>query len=112
MVYENKQDWPEKMDIDKLVTRQDAIDKFISGEKTSVRRNDRYADPGDELDLGGQTFVVEKVYPQKLKDLTDEDVRKEGFSSLEEYKDVLTSIHQGAVWEPEKVVWTHELKKK
>lgn len=41
MVYENKQDWPEKYDINKLVTRQKDIDKIIKGEKTSERRNDR-----------------------------------------------------------------------
>ena len=33
MVYENKQDWPEKYDINKLVSRQDDIDKIINGKK-------------------------------------------------------------------------------
>src|SRR5699024_212476 len=73
MVYENKQDWPEKYDINKLVTRQDAIDKIINGEKTTERRNDRYADAGDEIILDGQTFIVNDIYPQQLKTLTDEN---------------------------------------
>lgn len=67
IVYENKQDWPEKYDINKLVTLQNDINKIINGEKMSERRNDRYADTGDELILDNHTFVVENVYPQKLK---------------------------------------------
>lgn len=112
MVYENKQEWPEKYDIEKLITRQADIGKVLSGEKTSERRNDRYADAGDELKLNGQPFVVENVYPQKLKELTDHNARQEGFQNLAEYKDALTSIHHGAVWEPERIVWAHELTKK
>ncbi|MBU5465871.1 ASCH domain-containing protein [Virgibacillus sp. MSJ-26] len=112
MVYENKQDWPEKYDINKLVTRQKDIDKIIKGEKTSERRNDRYADAGDELELDGHTFVVEDVYPQKLKTVTEENAKQEGYDNLEEYKKSLTSIHHGAVWDPEAVVWAHELKEK
>ncbi|GAB4073820.1 hypothetical protein GCM10028778_13230 [Barrientosiimonas marina] len=111
MVYENKQDWPEKYDINKLVTRQNDIQKIIDGDKTSERRNDRYADPGDELVLNGQTFVVANIYPQKLKTITDEEAKQEGYSSLEEYKDAINSIHEGEVWEPEGVIWAHELKK-
>jgi len=112
MVYENKQDWPEKYDINKLVTRQKDIDKILKGEKTSERRNDRYADVGDELELDGHTFVVEVVYPQKLKTVTEENAKQEGYDNLEEFKETLTSIHHGAVWDPEAVVWAHELKEK
>src|SRR5690625_3231174 len=112
MVYENKQDWPEKYDINKLVTRQDAIDKIINGEKTTERRNDRYADAGDEIILDGQTFIVNDIYPQQLKTLTDENAQQAGYKNLYEYKHALTSIHEGAVWYPEIVVWTHELIKK
>lgn len=112
MVYENKQDWPEKYDINKLVSKQDDIKKIIKGEKTSERRNDRYADPGDELVLDGRIFVIENVYPQKLKEVTDEIAKQEGYSDLDAYKKALTSIHHGSVWEPERVVWAHELKEK
>jgi|SRR5690625_3667490 len=112
MVYENKRDWPKKYDINKLVSRQEDIDKIINGEKISERRNDRYADSGNEIELNGSTFVVENVYPQKLKDVTDENAQQEGYADLEEFKEALTSIHHGAVWDPEALVWVHELKKK
>lgn len=112
MIYENKQKWPEKYDIDKLVQRPADIEKIMNGEKTSERRNDRYADAGDEVKLDGQTFIVENVYPQKLEEVTEENAKQEGYANLEEYKNALTSIHHGAVWEPERVVWVHELKRK
>lgn len=112
MVYENKQDWPEKYDIHKLVNREADIDKIINGDKTSVRRNDRYADPGDELTLKGKAFTIENVYAQKLKDVTDEIAQQEGYENLEAYKEALTSIHKSVVWDPEQVVWAHEFKEK
>lgn len=112
MVYESKKDWPEKYDINNLVSIQESIDKIIKGEKVSERRNDRYADPGDEIKLDGHLFVVEDVYPQQLKDVTDKNAKEEGYKGLEEYKEALTSIHHGAVWEPDRVVWAHYLKEK
>lgn len=112
MKYENKQDWPEKYDINKLISRQNDIDKILTGTKSTVRRNDRYADAGDEIVLDGQPFVVENIYPEQLKSLTDEDAKQEGHENLDQYKETLTSIHHGAVWDPEAIVWTHELKKK
>lgn len=112
MVYENIQDWPEKYDINKLVSRQNDIDKIISGDKKTERRNDRYADAGDEIVLDGHTFIIKNIYPQKLKSLTDNDAQQEGYHNLEEFKDALTSIHESVVWDPEQVVWTHELVKK
>ena len=93
MVYESKQDWPEKYDIHKLVNREADIDKIIKGDKTSVRRNDRYADPGDELTLKGKAFTIENVYAQKLKDVTDEIAQQEGYENLEAYKEALTSMY-------------------
>lgn len=112
MVFDNKQNWPEKYNINKLVTRNVDIDKIINGEKSSVRRNDRYADAGDELELKGHIFIIEHVYPQKLKDITDNIAKQEGYDNLEEYKEALTSIHHSVVWDPEQVVWAHEFTKK
>lgn len=112
MVYENKQDWPEKYDINKLVTIEESINKIKTGEKISERRNDRYADDGDEVLLSGHLFVVEKVFPQFLKNMTEKDAKDEGYASLAEYKEALTSIHEAAVWDPEQLIWAHYLKEK
>ncbi|TMN23369.1 ASCH domain-containing protein [Lentibacillus cibarius] len=105
-----KHNWPEKYDINKLVTIQNDIDKIINETKTSVRRNDRYADPGDSLMLDGHKVVVEHVYPQKLGEITEENAQQEGYKSLEAYKNGITNIHGEDVWDPEQVVWVHELK--
>ncbi|RYG73100.1 ASCH domain-containing protein [Lentibacillus lipolyticus] len=105
-----KDNWPEKYDINKLVTIQKDIDRIINGEKTSVRRNDRYADPGDRLGLDGRTVVVEDVYPQSLGEMTDENAQQEGYESLQKYKEGITGIHGEEVWDPEITVWVHELK--
>lgn len=102
--------WPEKYDIDRLISIQDDIDKIIKGEKTSVRRNDRYADPGDRLELQGHTFIVENVYPQKLGNLTNENAKQEGYSGLDEFKNGLKNIHGQNVWDPDMEIWAHELR--
>lgn len=112
MVYENKKDWPKKYDINKLVTIQEDIDKIIEGKKVSERRNDRYADSGEEIKLDGHSFVIEDVYPQQLKDVTEKNAKEEGYENLEEYQNALTGIHHGAVWDPEMVVWAHYFKEK
>ncbi|TFJ94394.1 ASCH domain-containing protein [Lentibacillus salicampi] len=106
----NKQNWPEKYDIAKLVTIQEDIQKIMSGDKTSVRRNDRYADPGDSVELNGHTVKVEDVYPQKLGEVTEEDAQQEGYENLKEYKQGITRIHGEQVWNPDLIVWVHILK--
>jgi len=110
MVFANKQDWPEKLDINKLVTRQSDIDKITNGEKTTERRNDRYADVGDKIVLDGHVFIIEDIYPQQLKDVTEQDAKQEGYNSLEDFKETLTSIHEAVVWNPELFVWVHEFR--
>ncbi|MEN1968141.1 ASCH domain-containing protein [Lentibacillus sp. N15] len=108
----HSQTWPEKYDINKLVTIPKDIEKLIRGDKTSVRRNDRYADPSDTVELDGHTFIVENVYPQKLKDVKEQDAKDEGYQNLQAYQKAITSIHEAAVWDPEMEVWVHELKMK
>lgn len=100
----------QKFDITQLVTNQQNIDKIKAGEKTAIRRNDRYADTGETIDIDGKSFAISKVYQQKLGDMTDEHAKQEGFSNLEEYKESLTSIHRGAVWDPDMTIWVHEFK--
>lgn len=103
--------WPEKYDINKLVSIPEDIEKLKNVNKTSVRRNDRYADAGDTVELDGTTFEVTDVFPQKLGDMTDEDAKDEGYSSLKAYQDGIAAIHKRALWNPEKYVWVHALKR-
>lgn len=112
MIFKDKKDWPNKYDINKLITRKNDIQKILNGHKSTIRRNDRYADIGDEITFDDHTFIISNIYQQQLKTITEDDAKFEGYTSLDEYKEALTSIHQGAVWDPEVIVWTHELKKK
>jgi|SRR5699024_6278298 len=112
VVFENKNDWPEKYDINKLISIQEDIDSIIKGDKVSERRNDRYADAGDEIKLNNQPFIVSDIYPQKLKEVSEKDAMDEGYPGLEEYKDAITNIHKEAVWDPEQIIWAHYLRKK
>lgn len=102
--------WPEKYDINRLVSIPKDIEKLKKGKKTSVRRNDRYADVGDTVVLEGTKFEVTDVYPQQLGNMTEVDAKDEGYVNLQEFKDGLTSIHESAVWDPDMSVWAHELK--
>ena len=101
---------PKTCTIEKLVTVKTDIEKVLSGEKTATRRNGRYADPGEIMTLEGRQFVVDRVYSQSLGELTDDDARREGFSTVEEYKQSILSYHPGMPWLPQMRVWVHEFK--
>jgi hypothetical protein len=101
---------PKTCTIDRLVTLPADIEKVIAGKKTAVRRNGRYADVGEVMELQGHRFVVERVYRQSLGDLTDEHARQEGYANVEEYKAFILSIHPGMPWLPHMNVWVHEFR--
>lgn len=101
---------PKSCTIDRLVTIAEDVQKVLSGQKTATRRNGRYADPGEIMTLEGRQFVVDKVYSQSLGELTDQDARREGFNSLEEYKQSILSFHPGMPWLPQMRVWVHEFR--
>ncbi|MFE5317382.1 ASCH domain-containing protein [Paenibacillus sp. NPDC056579] len=101
---------PKTCTIERLVTVAADVEKVIKGEKTATRRNGRYADPGEIMELNGHKFEVHKVYQQSLGELTDEAVQMEGYSSVEEYKNYILSMHAGMPWLPHMKVWVHEFR--
>jgi hypothetical protein len=101
---------PKTCTIDRLVTVEQDIDKVLQGTKTAQRRNGRYADIGEIMELKGARFEVYSVYEQSLGELTDEHARSEGFSDVEGYKTYITSMHKGMPWLPQMKVWVHEFK--
>jgi len=101
---------PKTCTIERLVTKEDDVEKVLSGLKTSTRRNGRYADIGEIMELQGRKFEVHKVYQQSLGELTEEDVQSEGFDSLEDYKNYILSMHAGMPWLPHMKVWVHEFR--
>ena len=96
--------------VDRLVTMPRDVEKVIAGRKTATRRNGRYADPGEVMTLDGREFVVDRVYVQTLGEVTEDDARREGHQSLEEYRQAILSIHPGMPWVPTMRVWVHEFR--
>lgn len=101
---------PKTCTIDRLVTVPEDIEKVLNGEKTATRRNGRYADVGEIMELRGKKFEVRKVYQQILGELTDADAKAEGYSDLERYKQHILSMHPGMPWLPHMKVWVHEFR--
>jgi hypothetical protein len=101
---------PKTCSIDRLVTKQEDVEKVIAGVKTATRRNGRYADIGEIMTLDGRDFAVERVYRQALGELTDEHARQEGYTSVEKYKEAILSYHPGMPWLPHMKVWVHEFR--
>jgi hypothetical protein len=99
---------PKTCSIDRLVTRESDIEKALRGEKNATRRNGRYADPDETLELRGRRFSITAVYRQKLGEMTDTDARSEGFPDLDAYREYILSLHPGMRWVPSMEVWVHE----
>jgi hypothetical protein len=102
---------PKTCSIDRLITKDNEIDKVLRGEKTAVRRNGRYADVGETMELRGNKFEVTNVYRQSLGELTDADAQSEGYANVAEYRDGILAIHPGMPWLPHMQVWAHEFRK-
>jgi N4-acetylcytidine amidohydrolase len=99
---------PKTCSIERLITMESDVKMVLAGEKTATRRNGRYADPGEIMTLEGKQFVIERVYSQSLGELTDEDARREGYPTVEEYKQSILAYHPGMPWLPQMRVWVHE----
>lgn len=99
---------PKTYTIDKLVTKPQDIDKVINGQKRATRRNGKYADIGEFMELRSYRFKIDNVYAQTLGEVTDEDARQEGYQNLDEYKQAILSLHPGMRWVPKMKVWVHE----
>jgi len=99
---------PKTCTIERLVTVPEDVEKVITGKKTATRRNGRYADIGEVMELDSHQFVVNRVYQQQLGDVTDADAKREGFENLDQYKDAILNLHPGMRWVPKMQVWVHE----
>ncbi|EIT84749.1 hypothetical protein A374_13695 [Fictibacillus macauensis ZFHKF-1] len=106
----NSQLPPKTCSIERLVTLPKDVEKVVAGKKTATRRNGRYADIGEMMELNGQQFIVEDVYVQTLGELTDQHAEQEGFENVEAYKQSILSIHPGMPWLPHMKVWVHEFR--
>ena len=94
--------------------KKDLLDKVLSGFKTQTRRFNKktlrkgkiYALRKNWLENTGEYIKITKVYNQKLSDIAQEEIIKEGYSSLDEFRDAWIRIYGS--WDPEMVVTVYE----
>ncbi|MHC1589818.1 MAG: ASCH domain-containing protein [Candidatus Hecatellaceae archaeon] len=90
------------------------IRRILEGKKTATRRKTGRWRLGNHsirttlFEKGLARIEIFRKYQQKLGDMTEEDARKEGVNSLEEFKQLWISLYGS--WNPEEVVWVYEFK--
>ena len=97
-----------------LLFKERLIRKILKGEKTrTIRKHGRYKVGrvyAVQRKVGERAVawirITRKQGPKKLGELTDEDVRPDGYSSLSEFKREWRSLYDG--WDPDEVVWLYD----
>jgi len=92
------------------------VAKILTGQKTQTRRTHKH-----EYEIGrvypicdnyygkpqGYIKIIRK-FRQRLGDMSSQDVKKEGYNSLEEFRKVWEEIY--GPWKPDKIVIAYEFK--
>lgn len=81
------------------------------GDVTQIHRGNRHAEAGDRFEIDGETFEIVEVRERQLGDLTDEDARAEGMADLDEYRTMLSRVHDHFEWNDESGVVLHRFEK-
>jgi hypothetical protein len=100
-----------------MMFKKELLDLVVSGRKTQTRRLHKrllkdgriYALKRSWIESTGDYIKITRVTHQKLGEVTEEEAGKEGFSSLEEFRNVWIRINGS--WDPEMevVVYDFEL---
>lgn len=99
-----------------LVFKEDNLKRVLEGRKTQTRRlgNNRltvgrlYSVKCRYFEKGKDKVLITRKFKQRLGEISLEDVRKEGFASLEEFQAVWTRIY--GRWDPGEVVTVYEFR--
>jgi hypothetical protein len=96
-----------------MMFKRDLLEKVLSGLKTQTRRLNTNFREGKTYTLKknwventGKHIKITKTYNQKLGEINYSEIIKEGFSSLEEFREVWIRIN--GKWEPDMVVTVYE----
>jgi len=90
------------------------LNLILQGKKTQTRRISRYrlkigkayAVRSKMLEPAQARIVITRAWRQQLRDLTPEDVRKEGFNSFTEFRQAWIEIY--GTWNPDQIVAAYE----
>jgi len=94
--------------------------KVLDGTKTQTRRIHRYTlSIGKTYAVRDRWFskaqghiIITRKFRQRLADISPEDVKKEGFSSFEEFKQEWENCYGPGSWNPDQIVIAYEYKLK
>jgi hypothetical protein len=97
-----------------MIFKKDLLEMVISGAKTQTRRRhknllkekQKYVVKRNWYENTEYYIQIKKVYPQKLSDVSEEEAHKEGFSSLDEFRDAWIRINGS--WDLDEVVTVYE----
>jgi len=86
------------------------IDKILRGEKTQTRRlGKRLYRVGQIYQIsGGVKIQITKRWQERLGDISESDLQKEGFETFEEFKREWEKIY--GYWDPDAQVWVYEFR--
>ena len=92
--------------------------KVLNGTKTQTRRIHRYTlSIGKTYAVRDRWFskaqghiIITRKFRQRLADISPEDVKKEGFSSFEEFKQEWENCYGPGSWNPDQIVIAYEFK--
>jgi hypothetical protein len=89
------------------------VDQILKGGKHMSRRFRKWGDEGDVFRVKGKAFKFVKVSRLRVGDITDEDIRKEGYQTKEEFEGMWVKSHPKSVsagkkLSPDDLCWCHE----
>jgi len=89
------------------------VEQILKGGKHMSRRFRKWGDEGDVFRVKGKAFKFVKVQRLRVGDITDEDIRKEGYATREEFDQMWTKSHPKSVaagksLSPDDLCWCHE----
>ena len=97
-----------------MMFKRELLDLVIQGKKTQTRRRhknllkekQKYVIKKNWYKNTEHYIRITKVYSQKLGDVSEEEAHKEGFSSIEEFRDAWIKINGS--WDSDIVVTVYE----
>lgn len=89
------------------------VDQILKGGKHMSRRFRKWGDEGDVFRVKGKSFRFVKVSRMRVGDITDDDIRKEGYATREEFEGMWVKSHPKSVaagkkLHPDDICWCHE----
>jgi len=99
-----------------LLFKKKYIPQIINGQKTATRRKTRpmvkiggtYKLRTDYTTYIPELIQVTRLYQQKLGEITQQDTQKEGYKTLQQFKETWKTIYK--TWNPTQQIWTVEFK--